>query len=75
MAEWVLYATEGCHLCEEAQSLIQKTLGMTVTEVDIAENEQLMERYGTRIPVLQRVDTGIEIGWPFDSQAIRRLVE
>jgi len=75
MAQWVLYATDGCHLCEEAQRVIHKTLGMMVTEVDVAENEQLMARYGTRIPVLRRTDTGIEIGWPFDSQAIRRLME
>jgi glutaredoxin len=75
MVQWVLYATDGCHLCEEAQHLIHRTLGITVTEVDIAGNEQLMERYGTRIPVLRRVDKDVEIGWPFDSQAIRRLLE
>ncbi|MEZ5583891.1 MAG: glutaredoxin family protein [Candidatus Competibacteraceae bacterium] len=75
MAQWVLYATAGCHLCEEAQRVIHRTLGMTVTEVDIADDEQLMERYGTRIPVLRRTDTGVEIGWPFDSRAIRRLLQ
>ena len=32
---------------------------------DIAQSEALVERYGTRIPVLRRNDTGAELDWPF----------
>ncbi|MNJ77986.1 hypothetical protein D3C77_756150 [compost metagenome] len=33
--------------------------------VDIAEREEWVEAYGLRIPVLRRLDTGAELGWPF----------
>ena len=36
-----------------------------VDVVDIAQSEALVERYGTRIPVLRRNDTGAELDWPF----------
>lgn len=36
-----------------------------VDVVDIAQSEELVERYGTRIPVLRRNDTGAELDWPF----------
>jgi len=36
--------------------------------VDIAENVQLMEQYALRIPVVVEVNSGKEIGWPFDEQ-------
>ncbi len=40
--------------------------GLLVELVDIAESEVLSERYGLRIPVLRRIDTGEELDWPFD---------
>lgn len=70
-----MYSTSGCHLCEEAQRLVYATLGFSVEEVDIADDEQLLERYGIRIPVLKRTDTGVEIGWPFGSEEVRALVD
>ena len=36
-----------------------------VDVVDIAQSEELVERFGTRIPVLRRSDTGQELDWPF----------
>ena len=38
---------------------------IAVYVVDIAQSEELVERYGTRIPVLRRNDTGAELDWPF----------
>jgi glutaredoxin len=70
-----MYSTSGCHLCEEARRLVYATLGFPVEEVDIAGDERLLERYGIRIPVLKRTDTGAEIGWPFGPQEVRALVE
>jgi hypothetical protein len=69
----VLYATTGCHLCEQAQQLIIRVLGAPVHEVDIAENELLMTDYAEHIPVLHRLDTGAEIRWPFAAEDIQRL--
>jgi len=42
--------------------------------VEIADDDELLERYGVRIPVLQRLDTGAELDWPFDAVAIERLL-
>ena len=65
--------TSGCHLCEEAQRVIYQALGVTATEVEIAVDERLLARYGLSIPVLQRTDTGAELGWPFGPDAVRYL--
>lgn len=71
--ELILYSTVGCHLCEEAQKRIHAALGQTVAEIDIADDPRLMKRYEIRIPVLARLDTGDEIGWPFEVADIQTL--
>ncbi len=40
--------------------------GLRVSEVDISDNDELMQRYQLRIPVLQRQDSGAELDFPFD---------
>ncbi len=67
----ILYSTSGCHLCAEAQSIVQRALGFPVAEVEIADDEGLMAQYGLRIPVLKRTDTEAELGWPFGSEEVR----
>ena len=69
----VLYATSGCHLCEQAADLIRGAVAAPFHMVEIADDEDLLERYGVRIPVLRRLDTGGELNWPFDAAAVRRL--
>lgn len=68
-----LYSTELCHLCEEAEAIIRKA-GIITTHIDIADDGDLFERYGTRIPVLQRVDTDAELDWPFDAASVSRFL-
>lgn len=66
--ELSFYTTAQCHLCELAEALLVSTpmpRPIPVNVVDIAQSEQLVTRYGTRIPVLRRSDTGHELGWPF----------
>ncbi|MAA64434.1 MAG: thioredoxin family protein [Alteromonadaceae bacterium] len=66
--ELVFYTTEKCHLCELAEELMVQTPmdpPIPVDVVDIAQSPALVERYGTRIPVLQRTDTQQELDWPF----------
>lgn len=69
----VLYGTLGCHLCERAEALIQGVTDAAISVVEIADDGELLERYGVRIPVIQRLDTGEELDWPFDATAIKRL--
>ena len=65
----LLYATSGCHLCEQAEALLQSA-GAPVETVEIADHEALLERYGARIPVLRHPQTGKELDWPFDAAMI-----
>ncbi len=73
----LLYGTPACHLCEQAEELLQahayKNGGPDFTAVDISESEELFQRYGLRIPVLRRAD-GAELGWPFDAQQLKRFL-
>ena len=68
-----LYGTTGCHLCEQAASMIKSQLeaidNIDVDEVDISDSDALFERYGVLIPVLQHPD-GREIHWPFSPQPL-----
>ncbi len=48
-----LYVREGCHLCEEAGSLLDDMLGTDGWDaVDIDTDDGLLVRYAHRIPVL-----------------------
>lgn len=69
----ILYSTTFCHLCEQAEALLLQ-LGVEAEHVDIVEDDDLLERYGTRIPVVKRMDNGSELGWPFDIEALQRFV-
>ncbi|MGL5429791.1 MAG: glutaredoxin family protein [Vibrio sp.] len=62
-----LYSTQGCHLCEMAQGLLDK-VGLQATQVDIALDEQLFSRYAVTIPVV--VYQTNELYWPFDLQEL-----
>lgn len=72
MSDLILYSTSACHLCDQAKVLIAEVLAPDdrLREVDISDSEVLVERYGIRIPVLQREDSGEELGWPFDEQRL-----
>ena len=65
------YTTDGCHLCEEAKDLLQQLLAQQperfqVEVVDIIESNDLVEQYGTRIPVVVREGAQQDLDWPFD---------
>lgn len=66
--ELLFYTTSQCHLCDLAEALLVSTsmpVPIPVDVIDIAQSEELVARYGTRIPVLRRSDTSAELGWPF----------
>lgn len=69
----ILYSTTFCHLCEQAEALLVQ-LGIEAAHIDIVDDDDLLERYGTRIPVVKRMDNGSELGWPFDIEALRRFI-
>lgn len=71
--KFVLYGTTFCHLCEQAEAVLHG-VGVEAEHIDIAEDDALLEKYGVRIPVVKREDTGAELGWPFDEAAVRSFI-
>lgn len=69
----ILYGTSCCHLCEQAEVVLRQA-GVSAALVDIAEDDSLMEKYGTRIPVLRRTNIGAELGWPFDAADVAQFL-
>lgn len=68
-----LYTTLGCHLCDKAKQLSWPVLdhhGFRLEEVEIADDDQLMQRYSLRIPVVARADNASELDWPYDQQQL-----
>ena len=48
-----LYVRDGCHLCEDAEALLDAMLGTDGWDaVDIETDDDLLVRYAHRIPVL-----------------------
>jgi hypothetical protein len=72
LPECQLFGTLGCHLCEVAEAMLMPFVenGLLVELVDIADGETWYEAYSLRIPVLRRVDTGAELGWPFSADEV-----
>lgn len=74
----ILYGTAGCHLCEEAESRLQAVIGgreIAVAHVDIADDDQLLEQYGWKIPVLAKSGSDAVLCWPFDMVAIQAFID
>lgn len=73
-----LLSTSGCHLCEVAEQLLLESLpqfgdAFACYVVDIADDDALIERYGTRIPVLL-APSGQALDWPFDARALHAFL-
>ncbi|MBQ4857429.1 MAG: glutaredoxin family protein [Pseudoalteromonas sp.] len=75
MAKWVLYHTDGCHLCEQAEQLVTDLLdtSSSLELVDIITDEQLINKYQTRIPVLKS-EQGLQLYWPFSAHSAREFM-
>lgn len=72
-----LYSTSHCHLCEQAEELInsiQNEYDVSFTIIDIADDISLQAIYERRIPVLKRLDNNEEIGWQFAIDDIKKII-
>lgn len=67
----LLYHTDGCHLCEQADAMLQR-LGVAFERCDIVGDERLRATYGWRIPVV--ASAGGELDWPFDQQQLEHFL-
>jgi hypothetical protein len=69
----ILYSTLACHLCEIAEEIISNRINETdfrLKKVDIADDLELLKKYGVSIPVLYSEKTNKELFWPFDSGCV-----
>jgi len=73
-----LFATEACHLCDAALSVINEfndalyahDFQLRVVTQDVSLSADLVNRYGPRIPVVRDGQTGQELDWPFDVESL-----
>ncbi|MDG2035449.1 MAG: glutaredoxin family protein [Pseudomonadales bacterium] len=76
----VLYSRQECHLCDQAQALIEQVISGSdwqLEKVDIDSDPKLTELYRYSIPVLARVE-GAEttaLNWPFPPSRIKDLLK
>lgn len=73
-----LYSSEGCHLCEEAQTIIANNIpDHQIRVIDIIDDElegkNLTELYGVHIPVLERLSDNTKLFWPFNESQVVEL--
>jgi len=67
-----LYTTAGCHLCDLAEAVLLTLpthYQLEITHTEIGDSDELVARYGIRIPVVKFSDD-TEIGWPFEQHDI-----
>lgn len=65
-----LIQRDDCHLCDQAWETMAAAGVPDFDPLWIDDDIGLQARYGTRIPVLRREDTGAELDWPFDGAAL-----
>lgn len=68
MTDVILYTTAGCHLCELATEILlqaNQQSPLTIIDTEIGDDDELVDRYGTTIPVIEFED-GSQLNWPFD---------
>jgi hypothetical protein len=83
--EFILYGSDGCHLCEQALAICLTVLTHDqLSEIDIVdqpnvshETKSLVELYGVHIPVLEKLDNSLgenkKLFWPFTAEQVAQL--
>jgi hypothetical protein len=70
----VLYERAGCHLCEDTAVLMDEMLGPDrYARIDIDTDDDLLVRYGHRIPVVT-VDSAERLEAPITASDVRALL-
>ena len=70
----LLLGTDGCHLCEEAQMLLNECK-IAAEYLDIAIHEEWQAQFAILIPVLYHVESNLYLNWRFDSPALLSFIE
>jgi Glutaredoxin-like domain (DUF836) len=70
----ILYQRDDCHLCDLALDILASARVPEFESVFIDGDDALEARYGIRVPVLHRSDTGAELDWPFGIERVAAFV-
>jgi len=68
-----LYGTAYCHLCEEAELILQRVgeiLPIEISKLDIAEQQEHFAKYHTSIPVIVIESSQQHLYWPFSTEDV-----
>lgn len=71
--QWRLYGTLGCHLCEQAEAIVEQlkqSFDIELESIDIAESAGSVAQFGERIPVLENKNAQQMLDWPFDLEVL-----
>lgn len=72
----MFYSRPGCHLCESAEEILtdlEKELPITFKKFNIDESDELTEKYGLYIPVIEVDGEMIQYGQFVKSDIKKRL--
>lgn len=84
--EYILYGSDGCHLCEQALAICLSVLTHEqLSEIDIVDQQSvaheaksLVELYSVHIPVLEKLGNPLcenkKLFWPFTAEQVAELI-
>jgi hypothetical protein len=70
----ILFQRDDCHLCDQAVLVLVQARAGEFEPRWIDADIELEQRYGLRVPVLHREDTGAELDWPFDVERVQAFL-
>ncbi len=75
--KFLLYGTHGCHLCDEAKTLVENAKRMHAFDydyVDILDDQNMLDRFETSIPVLLDPYSDEMLFWPFAGSDLEQFI-
>jgi glutaredoxin len=73
----IIYSKPGCHLCDEMKALVYRTIAdqsdISLDDVDISRDPELMDRYSLDIPVLM-IDGKKVAKYRVSDEELRRMI-
>ena len=76
-AKFILYSTEGCHLCELAKDVLVSAgidKNKEIQTIDIIDDELLLKEYKESIPVVMNVNNKNKLFWPFNTEDVKGIL-
>ena len=70
----MLFQRDDCRLCDLAIAVLAQARAPEFSSVFIDDDAALQARYSERVPVLREDESGRELNWPFDADALREFL-